>query len=116
MSSGDCPEHEALTLMFKDLCNVLSINKLFPSLISNFVIDYNDQTEICDTEQTDPKRVGLLIDKIRKQLSINNTEPFYKFLDVLKKDNSSSFVASRLEHCLKFQQSRERSSPSHGEL
>ena len=40
----------------EDLCNVLPINKLFPSMISSFVINFKDKEEIC-SERTQPLRV-----------------------------------------------------------
>lgn len=113
---GKCPEQEALRLMCNDLCNTLSINNLFPSLISNRVIDFNDKIEICAAEQTEVKRVEYLLShKICKPLSVYNTEPFYNFLRALKQDHNSSFIGSRLEDCLKTIQ-HEKSPDLHGKL
>ena len=96
MDTGYTVEYEALTTLNEDLCNALPINDLFPSLISNRVIDFNDKAEIC-SESNERRRVDMLISKLIGGMKAGNNEKFYKFIEVMKKSPKCTFLVNRME-------------------
>ena len=91
-------EYNVLKRMTNDLCNALQINDLFPSMISNHVIDFRDKAEIC-TERTERSRVQKLIDDyLIRDLEAWDTGRFYRFLAVMKKSSKCNFLVKRINH------------------
>ena len=92
-------EYNVLKRMTNDLCNALPINDLFPSMISNHVIDFRDKAEIC-TEATERSRVQkFLIDYLIRELDNNeewDTSRFYRFLTVMKRSPKCNFLVKRI--------------------
>ena len=91
-------EYNVLRRMTSDLCNALPINDLFPSMISNHVIDFRDKAEIC-TERTERSRVQKLIDDyLIRDLEVWDTGRFYRFLTVMKRSPKCNFLVKRINN------------------
>ena len=95
----DTAEYEALITLSEDLCNVLTINDLFPSLISERVIDFNGKAEIC-SESIEQRRVELFIAKLIGRMKIGDNQKFYKFMEVMKKSRECDFLVERMEQSI----------------
>ena len=95
----DTAEYEALITLSEDLCNVLTINDLFPSLISERVIDFNGKAEIC-SESIEQRRVELFIAKLIGRMKIGDNQKFYKFMEVMKKSRKCDFLVERMEQSI----------------
>jgi len=94
-------EYNVLLKMTNDLCNALPIDDLFPSMISNHVIDFTDKTNIC-VEKTERLRVRkFLSDHLIKDLDYSDvwdTSRFYRFLTVMKRSPKCNFLVKRINH------------------
>ena len=91
-------EYNALLKMTDDLCKALPINDLFPSMISNHVIGFQDKAEVC-AERTERSRVQKFIhDYLIGDLEIRDTSRFYRFLTVMERSPKCNFLVKRLKH------------------
>ena len=80
-----CPEYNALVDLYEDLCIALPIKKLFPSLISNRVIDIQDKEELSHEISS-----RLMVEKFIEQhlypeVAIGETKRFNDFVDVMRR-------------------------------
>ena len=97
-----CIELAALKKMTSDLCNALPIDDLFPSMISNHVIDFNDKADIC-AERTERRRVEYFLGKyLTKGLNLQecDTTRFYRFLTVMERSPKCDFLVKRIKRCM----------------
>lgn len=93
-----CLEYNVLEKMNDDLCKALPIDDLFPSMISNHVIDFRDKAEIC-AERTERRRVQyFLVHYLSKGLDCEDadTSRFYRFLAVMKRSPKCNFLVWRI--------------------
>ena len=93
-----CLEYNVLEKMNRDLYNALPIDDLFPSMISNHVIDFNDKAEIC-AERTERRRVQYFLDRYLSkglELEVPDTSRFYRFLAVMKQSPKCNFLVGRI--------------------
>ena len=93
-----CVEYNVLKAMTEDLCKALPIDELFPSMISNHVIDFREKEEIC-AEKTEVRRVQYFLDRyLSKGLDCEeaNTDRFYQFLKVMQRSPKCTFLMKRL--------------------
>ena len=94
-----CIELAVVEKMTSDLCNALPIDDLFPSMISNRVIDFNDKADI-RAERTERRRVEYFLDKyLTKGLNLDTTR-FYRFLKVLEGSPKCDFLVTRIKRCM----------------
>ena len=97
-----CVEYNVLVKMNEDLCNALPIDGLFPSMISNHVIDFQDKTDI-SAERTERRRVQYFLGKyLIKGLNCEepDTSRFYRFLKVMERSPKCNFLVKRINHWL----------------
>ena len=98
-----CVELIVVEKMTNDLCNALPIDDLFPSMISNHVIDFKDKAEIC-AERTERRRVAYFLEKyLTKGLHYEqqcDTTHFYRFLTVLERSPKCDFLVKRIKRCM----------------
>ena len=96
-----CLEYNVLIKLHSDLCNALPIDDLFPSMISNHVIDFRDKADI-SAEKTERKRVeSFLSNYLIKDLGSSeewDTTRFYRFLTVMKRSHKCEFLVKRINH------------------
>ena len=93
-----CLEYNVLEKMNRDLCNALPIDDLFPSMISNHVIDFNDKAEIC-VERTERRRVQYFLEHYLSRgldCEFPDTSRFYRFLAVMKRSPKCNFLVGRI--------------------
>jgi len=97
--------------VYKELCEIVQINGLFPSLISLRVIDINDKDEICQGG-TNIKMVGALLEKfIYPELTAGETTRFNFFLAALRRAGKYDFLVEKTETLITHYRSP-RDSPS----
>ena len=99
--SQRCPEYNALVDITDDLCRALPITDLFPKLVSERVIDFDDKEELC-LEKTRKKVVEKFIDKhLYPEVRIGEVKRFEKFIAVMKSTDKCDFLVERIEERLK---------------
>ena len=97
---GPCIELSVVQKMADDLCNALPIDDLFPSMISNHVINFNDKAEI-GAEKTERRRVSCFLEKyLTKDLYCGETANFYRFLTVMERSPKCDFLVKRIKRCM----------------
>ena len=96
-----CVEYNVLERIREDLCNILPINRLFPSMISDFVINFKDKEEIC-AERTQPLRVQYFLEHfIIPDLDKGkewDTNRFDRFLAVMKQSSRCDELVKKIEY------------------
>ena len=98
-----CVEYNVLKAMTEDLCKALPIDGLFPSMISNHVIDYLEKKEIC-AEKTEVRKVQYFLDHyLSKGLDCEeaNTDRFYQFLKVMQASPKCTFLMKKINNLMK---------------
>ena len=99
-STEPCIEYIVVQKMTSDLCNALPIDDLFPSMISNHVIDFKDKAEIC-TKGTEHSRVGYFLERyLVKRLNVHDTTHFYRFMKVMERSPRCNFLVKRINDCM----------------
>ena len=93
-----CLEFNVLEKMNNDLCNALPIDDLFPSMISNHVIDFTEKKDIC-AERTERRRIQYFLERYLSKgldLEVPDTTRFYRFLEVMKRSSKCNFLVKRI--------------------
>ena len=89
-------ELQVLTNQYKTLCTVLPVDELIPDLITKRVISFEDEEVIVNKQTRYQKAQVLLKEFIVRDVRVGNVSKFYKFLDVLKKNEKCSFLAENI--------------------
>ena len=94
-----CLEYNVLEKMHNDLCNALPIDDLFPSMITNHVIDFIAKGDICAESRTERGRVQFFLERyLYPRLLLMETNRFYDFLAVMEKSSKCDFLVKRINH------------------
>ena len=108
-SDQHCPEHNALVDLYEDLCIALPINKLFPSLISNRVIDIHDKEEISH-EASSRLMVEKFIEKhLYPEVAVGEIKRFNRFVKVMRRSEKCNHLVEKIERKVRLYQSQRAS-------
>ena len=92
-----CPEYNALVDLYEDLCIALPISKLFPSLISNRVIDIHDKEEISH-EASSRLMVEKFIEKhLYPEVAVGEIKRFNCFIKVMRRSEKCNHLVEKIE-------------------
>ena len=94
---GHCAEYNALVDLYADLNTALPIKKLFPSLISNRVIDIHDKEELSNEASRLPMVQKFIDDHLFPELATKETARFYRFLNVMRRSEKCNHLVKKLE-------------------
>ena len=90
-------ELRILTDYYKPLCIVLPVDELIPDLITERVISFEDEEKIANMQTGNQKAQVLLKEFIVRNVRAGDASKFYKFLDIIKKNDKCFFLAERIE-------------------
>lgn len=94
-------ESAALVKFYKDLCNVLPVDDLLPSLVTQRVITVKDKNWITLCGKTSDEKTQLLLDHfISKPLSAGDGNAFYKLLESMITSPKCNFLAEKINQLL----------------
>ena len=90
-------ELEVITNYYKTLCVVLPVDELIPDLITERVIVFEDEEEISSNHTNRKKAQVLLKELIVRSLRAGDSSKFYRFLNVIKRNDKCSLLAKNIE-------------------
>ena len=95
-------KYNALRRMNSDFCNAFPINDLFPSMISQRAIDFNEKDDICGEKRTERGRVEMYLSKLSGELDSWHDARFDRFVAVMRKSHKCAFLLKRLQDWINY--------------